>query len=224
MCIRDRLHLTHFLRKQAREFIGISEVQWMVERLKPFYPALVEELTPKPLSLQQLTEILQRLVEEHVSIRDLKSVFQALSQWARNEQDIPTLAEQVRVALKEKICHQLTDGRPVLFVYQLDPEIEDMFRNSIRQSAIGPYVAMETDMIERIMEGAHGEIGSLPATAQRPVILTDSDIRRFVKRLLDHRFPDVTVLSYEQLSPKINLQPLGAIALPAPHAELAAAQ
>jgi len=211
------LHLTHFLKKHAREFLGLQETQWMTERLKQYYPNLVEEVTPKPVSLQQLTEILQRLVEEGVSIRDLKTVFQALSEWGRSEHDVVALTERVRAGLRHKICYQLSDGKPLLYVHQLDPEIEEMFRSSIRPGAGGAYFSMDSAAIQQIVNAAQAGIGELPATAQRPVILTDSDIRRFVKRLLDYNFPDVAVISYDQLTPQITPQPLGVISLnPAP--------
>jgi type III secretion protein V len=206
------LHLASFLKKHAREFLGVQEVQWMVSRLKEYYPALVEEVTPKPVSLQLLTDILQRLLDEEVSIRDLKTIFQALSEIARTEHSPLALTEHVRAALKHKICYGLAEGRPILYVYQLDPDIEDAFRNSVRQSASGPYLAMDPEDVQRVMRAADEAIGHLPPTAQRPVILTDGDIRRFVKRLLDYRFPDVAVLSYDQVTTELNVQPLGTIA------------
>lgn len=205
------LHLTHYLKKSAKEFIGIQEVQLMVSALKQYYPTLVEETVPKPVSLQTLTEILRRLVEEEVSVRDLKAILETLCEWGRVEHDVLTLAEQVRVGLKRKICYQISQGRPLLFVYQLDPEIEEMFRNSIRQSASGPYMAMDPALSQEVMSAARAQIGVLPPGAQRPVIVTNSEIRRFVKRLLEFAIPEISVLSYDQLTPQINLQPLGTI-------------
>ena len=102
----------------------------------------------------------------------------------------------------------------MLFIYRLDPEFEEMFRNSIRQSASGSYLAMDPAMSRQVLDAARAQIGDLPPGAQRPVIVTDSEIRRFVKRLLDFGIPDVTVLSYDQLTPQINLQPLGMISPP----------
>jgi len=206
------MHVANFLRKYAREFVGVQEVQWMLNSLKQYYPTLVEEVVPKPVSLQLLTEILQRMVDESVSIRDLKSILQALSGLNRTEQDIIALTEHVRGALKRKICYQLTGGRPTLFVYQLDPEIEDIFRNSIRENASGPYLAMEPEGMELVMNAANQQIGNLPPTAQAPVILVESDVRRFVKRLLQRRFPNVDAISYSELTPEITVQPLGVIA------------
>jgi len=187
-------------------------VQVMVSSLKQYYPTLVDETVPKPISLQTLTEILRRLVEEDVSVRDLKAIMQTLCEWGRVEHEVLALTEHVRAGLKRKICYQISQGRPLLFVYRLDPEIEEMFRNSIRQSASGAYLAMDPALSKQVMQAARAQIGNLPPGAQRPVIVTDGEIRRFVKRLLDFAIPDVAVLSYDQLTPQISLQPLGVIA------------
>jgi type III secretion protein V len=208
------MHLTQFLRKHAREFIGFQEVQWMVNRVKAFYPALVDEVIPKPVSVQQLTEILQRLAEEGVPIRDLKSILQALSEAARVEQDSASRAEHVRVAIRQKLCFHLAGGSQTLFVYQLDPEIEELFRNSVRQGAGGPQLAMDPESVQRVFSAADTRLANLPTTAQRPVVLTDSDIRRFVYRLLSFHLPEISVISYDQLTPQISVQPLGVIAFP----------
>ena len=160
------MHVTHFLRKRAGEFLGLHEVQWMVNRLKEFYPALVDEVSPSPYRPLQLTEILQRLVEEGVSIRDLKSIFQALAKWGNVDHEVAALTEHVRASLKEKICFQLAGGKAILYVYQLDPEIAEMFRNSLRHGPTGPYLAMEPAMIQQVIDAANAQFGNLPATAQ----------------------------------------------------------
>ncbi len=215
------LHVADYLRKNAKEFIGVQEVQRVVTALKGPYPTLVEETVPKVVSLQTLTEILRRLVEEGVSIRDFKTILQVLCEWGRIEREVLPLTEHVRAGLKAKICYQLSQGRPLLFIYRLDPQFEEMFRNSIRQSASGAYLAMDPTMSRQVLDAARKEIGDLPPGSQRPVIVTDGEIRRFVKRLLDFGVPDVTVLSYDQLTPQINLQPLGMIS-PGSQARIAA--
>lgn len=208
------LHLGRYLKKNAKDFVGIQDVQAMIAALKQYYPTLIEETVPKPVSLQTLTEILKRLVEEEVSIRDLKSILQTLCEWGRVEHEVLPLTERVRAGLKSKICYQISRGRPLLFVYRLDAEFEEMFRNSIRQSASGAYLAMDPSLSRQVMDAARAQLGNLPPGAQRPVIVTDGEIRRFVKKLLDYAVPDITVLSYDQLSPQINLQPLGTISNP----------
>jgi type III secretion protein V len=208
------MHLSQFLRKHAREFIGFQEVQWMVNRVKAFYPALVDEIVPKPVSVQQLTEVLQKLAEEGVPIRDLKAILQALSEAARFDQDASARVEHVRVAMRQKLCFHLAGGNQTLFVHQLDPEIEELFRNSVRQGASGPQLSMDPESVQRVFAAADSRLANLPPTAQRPVILTDSDIRRFVYRLLSFHLPEISVISYDQLTPQISVQPLGVIAFP----------
>jgi type III secretion protein V len=214
------LQLTAFLRKHARDFVGIREVQWTLNTIKQYFPALIEEVVPKPVSLQQLTEILQRLSEEEVSIRDLKTILQSLSEAARGERDTAALTERVRGALRRKICYQLTEGKPLLFAYQLAPEIEDLFQNSIRQGPDGPYLAMDPADIQKVLDAAREQIGNLPPTAQHPVIVADGEIRRFVKKFFSHAFPDIQAISYQEIAPEINIQPLGTITLEAAVAEL----
>jgi len=205
------LHLGHFMRSNAQEFVGVQETQWLVSQLKQIFPSLVDEVAPKPISYQVLTEVLRRLVEEHVSIRDLKSVLQSLSEVGRSITDPVELVEHVRSGMKRTISFKASEGKTTLFVYRLDAEFEDMFRNSIRYGPAGQQIQMESSMIQQIRASVQGVIGNLPATAQRPVILTDKDIRPFVFRLLQSHFPDLTVLSFDQISPQIRPQHLAFI-------------
>jgi type III secretion protein V len=205
------LHLGAFLRKHAVDFIGVQEVRWMLDKIKQYYPALLEEVTPKPLSLQQLNDILRLLAREEVSIRDLKIILQCLGEFGRVEHDAANLTERVRVALKRKICHGLTEGKQILFIYQLDLELQEEVRNSIRHSSTGAYVAMEPASVEKILRAIQHAIGELPPTAQRPVIVVDQDIRRFVRRLIEHDFPNVAVVSHAELTPELTIHSLGLI-------------
>ncbi|MBI1352768.1 MAG: EscV/YscV/HrcV family type III secretion system export apparatus protein [Acidobacteria bacterium] len=205
------LHLTHFLREHAAEFLGPQEVQWMTDKLRQMYPTLVEEVTPKPVSLQALTQVLQRLAAEKVSIRDLKMIFEALSSAGQTDGDPARLTERVRYALRRRICYSLSAGKPLLHVYQLSPDLEDAFRDSIRESSGGAYLAMDEASIRAFSKAAQRMFGNLPATAQTPVILTGEDVRPFVRQILWHDFPEAAVLSYDQLTADINIVPLGTL-------------
>src|SRR5262249_60082901 len=108
--------------------------------------------------------ILQRLAEEGVPIRDLKSILQALSEAARADQDSASRAEHVRVAMRQKLCFHLAGGSQTLFVYQLDPAIEELFRNSVRQGAGGPQVAMDPESVQRVCAAADARLASPRAT------------------------------------------------------------
>lgn len=209
------MHVVHFLRHHGDEFLGPQEVQWMVDKFREMYPTLAEEVTPKPVSLQKLTQVLQKLVAERVSIRDLKTVFEALSVEGHTEADAARLAERVRFALRRKICYQLSQGKPLLHVYHLSPEVEDAFRDSVRDSSTGQYLAMDQEMIRAVSQAAFRLFGNLPPTAQTPVIVTGDDVRPFVRQILSYEFPEAAVLSYDQLTSDINIVPLGMLEWPA---------
>ncbi len=206
------LHLTNFLRRNSGEFIGLQEVHLLVERMRELYPNLVEQVVPKPVPVHLLTDVLRRLSLEAVSIRDLKAILESLGEWARGEDDPIQLTERVRSDLKRRICHQLSRGDQRLYVYDLDPRLEESFRMAIRKTAGGITFSMPTGALQEVLAAARRSFGKLPSTAQTPVIVTERDIRRYVRQILATQHPDLAVLSYDQLSPQIALEPMGRVA------------
>lgn len=207
------LHLTGFLKRYASEFLGIQEVQNIIGILQRALPNLVQETVPKVISIYQLTEVLQRLVQEEISVRDMKSILQSLSEWGRVEKDTIMLTEYVRSSLKRYISFRYTGGNPILFVYVLDPEIEDAIRGAIRRTSSGTYIALDPAITQDILSAFRREVGNLPPTAQQPVIVTDQEIRRFVRRIAELEFRNLAVLSYQELAPELSIQPLARISL-----------
>ncbi len=203
-------HLGACVRRRAADFVGLQEVQAMLEQLERAYPALVRNVTPKPVSLPLLTDILRRLVEEGVSIRPMREILEALATYAPQERDPVTLTELVRNALRRAITYQhAPDG--VLDVYLLDPEIEEAVRSSIQRTASGSYLAMPPDMANAVVAAVKAQ--APPNADGERVLLTQSDVRRFVRRLLETEIPDVVVLSYQELAPEATVQPLGRVVL-----------
>jgi type III secretion protein V len=207
------LHLLGVLRRHASEFVGIQEVQGMLDQLEKSYPALVREVVPRLLSVYLLTDVLRRLVEEQVSIRDLRTILEALAEWARSEKDPILLTEHVRVSLRRYLSYRLTGGRDTLSVYLLDPLIEDAIRGAIQRLPTGSYLALEPETTQDILGAIRKEIAQLPPTASRPVILTSMEIRRFVKRLCEVEFPDLAVVSYQELASELRVQPVARISI-----------
>jgi type III secretion protein V len=206
------LHLAAVLRRYAREFVGVQEVQTMLDQLEKAFPAIVKEVVPKVLSVLKLTDILGRLVEEEISIRDLRGILQALAEHGQIEADSVMLTEHVRSSLKRYVSHKYARGTNTLVVYLLDPQIEDAIRSSIKRTSAGTHLALEPDIAQEIVQAVKNECGHLPPTAQRPVILTAMDIRRYVRKLLEYEFnPPFSVVSYQELSPELNIQPVARI-------------
>lgn len=204
------LHLSHFFRQNAQEFIGIQEMRSMLEFMERSFPDLVKEVT-RLVPLQKLTEIFKRLVQEQISIKDLRTIMEALSEWAQSEKDTVLLTEYVRASLKRYISYKYSQGQSTLSVYLLDPEIEEMVRGAIKQTSAGSYLALDPDTVNLILKAMRSTIVPTPPSGQPPVLLTAIDVRRFVRKLIEAEYPDVSVVSYQEILPEIRIQPLGRI-------------
>jgi type III secretion protein V len=201
-------HVEEVVRRRAHELVGLQETQTMLDQLERAYPALVRNVVPKPVTLPLLADILRRLVEEGVSIRPLREILEALAIHATAEKDPVALTEAVRGALRRPITHRHTRGG-VVAVHLLDPLIEDTVRDAIQRTATGSYLALPPDLARDIVAA----VGRALSSATSPIVLTQSDVRRFVRRLLENELPEVTVLSYQELDPAVTVQPLGRIGL-----------
>ncbi len=206
------LHLSKFYRQYASEFIGIQEVRAILEFVEKSFPDLIKEVT-RLVPLQKLTEILRRLVQEQVSIKDLRTILEALSEWAQTEKDTVLLTEYVRSSLKRYISYKYSLGQSILSVYLLDPEIEDMIRGAIKQTSAGSYLALDPDSVQLILHAMRNTIQPTPPGGQPPVLLTAIDVRRFARKLIEGEFPELAVVSYQEIVPEIRIQPLGRVQL-----------
>lgn len=204
------LHLSYFFRHYAGEFLGIQEVKSMMEFMEKSFPDLVKEVT-RLIPLQKLTDIFKRLTQEQISVKDLRTILEALVEWAQSEKDTVLLTEYVRSSLKRYISYKYSQGQTVLSVYILDPEIEDMVRGAIKQTSSGSYLALDPDSVQLILQSVRSTVAPPPPGGQPPVILTAIDVRRFVRKLIEMEFTDISVVSYQEIVSEIRIQPLGRI-------------
>ncbi len=207
------LHLSRVMRRYAHDFLGIQEAQGYLDFVSRGMPKLVEETVGKVVTIHQFTDVLQRLVQEGLSIRDTKSILDALSEWGRIEKDPVMLTEHIRAALKRYISFRYTIGSDTLFVYLLDPEIEDVIRGAIRRTSTGSFLSLDPTIAHEILEAIRREIKDQPATSQPPVIVTDMELRRFTRKMVELEFENLAVLSYQELTPELNIQPIGRISM-----------
>jgi type III secretion protein V len=201
------LHLLQVLRRYGHEFVGIQETQLLLDQLARSQPALVREVVPKLVSPTLLTEILRRLAAEGVSLRSLREILGALAGRAPADSDPVTLTEHVRAALRRQITFAHSGGSRVLHAYFLDPMIEDTVREAIQHAASGSTLALEPELCSDIGKA----VGRTVADNTAPVIVTTADIRCHVRGLLQGEFPELAVLSYQEIEPDVKLQPLGRI-------------
>jgi type III secretion protein V len=201
-----RQRVVSLLRRRAADFLGLSEVQRLLDELDQYAPATVRNVVPKPVTLVLLTDVVRRLVEERISIRDLRGILEALSTAAQVEKDPLSLAEYVRSRMNRAITFHLTGGGAHLEVVLLDPIIEDTVRHAVTRSPAGAFLALPPQAARDVLASvrrAFAESGT-----SRPVILTQPDIRRFVRKLLEPELPEACVISFAELLPEISLKPL----------------
>jgi len=201
-------HLEEVVKRRAHELVGLQETQTMLDQIERAYPALVRNVVPKPVPLPLLADILRRLVEEGVSIRPLREILESLAIHAAAEKDPVALTEAVRGALRRPITHRHARAG-AMSVHLLDPLIEDTVRDAIQRTATGSYLALPPDLARDIVAAVTRGLAGVAT----PVLLTQSDVRRFVRRLLENDLPEVAVVSYQELDPAVTVQPLGRIGL-----------
>jgi type III secretion protein V len=207
------LHLGALMREYAHEFVGIQEAQHLLDELEQSFPTLVQEVVPKTLSIQALAEVLRRLVEEDISIRNMREILQALAEWGGVEKDTLLLTEYVRMALKREISYRHAGDERLLRAYLLDPMIEEAVRDSIHRAAKGAYLAMEPQLGRDIIDALGKELAELPADEPAPVVLTNSEIRRYLRRLIEVDHPQISVLSFTEVLSDVTIQPLARVSV-----------
>lgn len=205
-------HLSHVLREYAEDFIGIQETRYLLEQMEHSYAELVKEAL-RIIPLQRMTEILQRLVGEDISIRNLRSILEAMVEWGQKEKDVVQLTEYIRSSLKRYICHKYSSGNNILPAYLLDQQVEEQIRGGIRQTSAGSYLALDPAVTQAFLQQVRQTVGDLSGMQSKPVLIVSMDIRRYVRKLIESDYYGLPVLSYQELTQQINIQPLGRIAL-----------
>ena len=203
-------HASILLARNASEFIGLQETKYLMDRMEERFPELIKEAS-RLLPVQKVGEILQRLVQERVSIRNLRAIFEALVEWAPKEKDTVQLTEYVRSALRRQISFKYTGGLNVLAVILIDPDTEEEIRKSIRQTSAGAFLALSPDVIKKIVAELGKTLGDYKKRKQLPVILASMDIRRYVRKLVEKEYYDIAVVSYQELTPEVSVHPIGRI-------------
>ena len=205
-------HLSEVLRRYAHEFLSLQETRLLFDHMEKDSPELVREVQ-RVLPLQKITDVLQRLVQEGICIRDLKRITQTLIEWGQKEKDTVLLVEYVRSAMSRYISYKFSGGQNIMAAYLLDPSLEEKIRKSVRQTSGGSYLAMDPATVRSIIAVVHRNVGDLAKVPQKPVVIVSVDIRRYFRKMIEKDYYELPVLSFQELSAEINIQPLGRLKL-----------
>ena len=206
-------HLTEIVRQHIAELLTRQDVQNLINNVKETNPSVVDELTPKLLGIGEIQKVLQNLLKEGISIRDLLTIFETLADHAVVTRDTDVLTEYVRQALKRAISAKFfSTGDNVTSVVTLDPKIEQEIMASVKQTEQGAYLTLDPERTRAIMKAVEGEVAKLENLGKNPIIITSPIVRMYFKRLTEDYFKDLIVVSYNEVDSDIQLQSVGMVA------------
>lgn len=194
-------------RRRAADYLGIAETQVLLDRLEQIAPATVRQTTPKPVGLPLLTDVLRRLVEEGVSIRDLKGILESLAQVATADKDPLNLAEYARSQMRRVLTFEATGGTGSVSALLLSTDIEEAVRGAINRTSAGSFLTLAPSAARDVVRAVRRALEQAGTEQSRLVIVTQPDIRRFVRKLIETELPSLRVLSYSELLPEVSVKP-----------------
>ena len=203
-------HLTETIKRNLHELLTRAEVAQLVENVRKTSPELVEEAIPAIVSPGNLQKILYSLLKEGVPIRDMSTIIETIVDSAAVSKDMDVITENVRIALKRTITRKFNENGQIKVV-TLDAEVEKAILAGLTRSEQGVYLALNPDLIQKIIEQLKDQLTKFTNFSQQPVILTSHVIRVYFYRLIEQFYPNVTVLSFSEISNDVQIQAIGNI-------------
>lgn len=204
-------HLTEIIRQYISELLTRQDVQNLVDNLRESNPSLVEELVPKLLGLGEIQKVLQNLLKEGISIRDLLTIFETLADYATTTRDTDILTEYVRQSLKRAVSSKFFPASETTSVVTLDPKLEQEIMGSVKQTETGAYLTLDPEKTKAIMKSVGNEVTKLENLGKTPIVITSPIVRMYFKRLTEDYYRDLIVVSYNEIDNNIELQSVGMV-------------
>ena len=204
-------HLMEIITQNIYELLTRQDVQNLIDNVKDANETLINELVPKMLSVGEIQKVLQNLLQEGISIRDLITIFETLADYAPTTHDTDILTEYVRQNLKRAISNKYFANKEMTSVITLDPKVEQEIMNSVKQTEQGAYLALDPEYSAKIMESLQEQISKLDELGHTPIIITSPIVRMYFKHLTMEQFKNLQVLSYNEIDSDVELQSVGRV-------------
>jgi len=206
-------HLTEIIRGAASEILSRQDVQHLIDTLKEDYPALVDSVIPEVVPLGTLQKVLQSLLRERVPIRDLATIVETISDYVGATKDTDVLAEYVRMALKRQITEINKDKEGKISVFTIDPVVEQQLSESVQSTKQGLMLVLDPALSETLLEKVGQQVTAFSALGHTPLCICSPNIRLALKRLLEAAYPNLVVVSYNEIMPDVELVSMGMVRL-----------
>ncbi len=206
-------HLTEVVRDAAPEILTRQDVQKLINTLKEDYPALVESIVPEVVSLGVLQKVLQSLLRERISVRDLATILETVSDYVEATKEVDVLAEYARMALKRQITDMYKDRDGKTHVFTIDPSLEQQLSDSIQNTKQGLMLAIDPSLTEAILEQTGKQVDRMQSAGLQPVVICSPNVRLAFRRLIESSYPGLAVVSYNEIIPSVELVSTGMMRL-----------
>lgn len=203
-------HLTEIIRRHAHEFLTRQDVQKLIDNVKEVNPVVVDELIPKLMTVGEVQKVLANLLKERISIRDMVTILETLADWAPTTKDTDVLTEYVRQAMARYITKKYVSGN-VLEAVTLSPEVEEMIMNSIQKTEQGSFLNLPPDYVQKLINNFSNILEKLVSMSAQPIVICSPIVRIYFRRLIENIFPDVVVLSYNEILPSVQIKTVGMV-------------
>ncbi len=204
-------HLTEVIRNNLAELLTRQDVQNLINNVQEANTTLISELVPKLLSVGEIQKVLQNLLSEGISIRDLITIFEALADNATSTRDTDVLTEYVRQGLKRAISNKYFPPNEMTSVVTLDPKIEQEIMGSVKQTEQGAYINLAPEKMQEILNSVREEVDKMEELGKNPIIVTSPIVRMYFKKITAEQFEDLTVISYNEIESDVELQSIGMV-------------
>ena len=205
-------HISEVIKKHAYELLGRQETQNLLDNLAKSYPKLVEELVPHVLNLGNIMRVLQNLLREGISIRDLRSILETMADYAPMTQDTDILTEYVRHGLARSISSAHVQGDGTMTVITMDRKAEEAVQGAIQHRERGSFLALDPKIAQKMLDSINTLLTSFSG-GQTPVLLVLPQIRPHIRRLTERYFPTLAVLSHNEITSQIRIQSIGTVTI-----------
>ncbi|MCC6483935.1 MAG: flagellar biosynthesis protein FlhA [Armatimonadetes bacterium] len=204
-------HLSEFVRSHASEIVTRQDVQAIIDSVKEKAPIVVDELVPKIMSVGEVQRVLCRLLDERVDVRDVSSILEALADHAPLTKDVDILVEKVRERLGRQITRQHTEPDGRLHVFTVDPRIEHHLSESLRQTENGVRCIIDPELLQKILLSVRDQMERIAMNGHSPLALVSAPVRMHFRRLVERNFPQLPVLSYNEIPTGVNVESTGMV-------------
>ena len=204
-------HLTEVVRSNIDELRTRQDVQNLINNVQEANSTLIADLVPKLLNVGEIQKVLQNLLKEGISIRDLVTIFETLADNAMTTRDTDVLTEYVRQSLKRAISNKYFPSNEMTSVVTLDPKIEQEIMGSVKQTEQGAYINLAPEKMQEILNSVKDEVDKMEELGKNPIIVTSPIVRMYFKKITSEQFRDLTVISYNEIAPDVELQSIGMV-------------